>query len=99
MTQNARQLPERSTDCAVAGASCTSTNKRLDLAYAYDAVGNVSGITDNRNGRQTRSMAYDGLDRLTQTISPMFGTASYAYNALDNLTSVGVTGGSSSRTH
>jgi RHS repeat-associated protein len=99
LIQNARQLPERSYDCAVAGTGCTSTNKRLDLSYAYDTVGNVSGITDNRNGRQTRSMAYDGLDRLTQTISPMFGTASYGYNALDNLTTVGVTGGSNARTH
>lgn len=99
LIQNARQLPERSYDCAIAGTGCTSTNKRLDLTYAYDTVGNVSGITDNRNGRQTRSMSYDGLDRLTQTISPMFGTASYSYNALDNLTAVGVTGGSSARTH
>jgi RHS repeat-associated core domain len=99
LIQNARQLPERSYDCAIAGTGCASTNKRLDLSYAYDAAGNVSGITDNRNGRQTRSMAYDGLDRLNQTISPMFGTASYSYNALDNLTSVGVTGGTSSRTH
>jgi RHS repeat-associated protein len=99
LIQNARQLPERSYDCAVAGTGCTSTNKRLDLTYAYDTVGNVSGITDNRNGRQTRSMSYDGLDRLTQTISPMFGTASYTYNALDNLTSIDVTAGTGNRTH
>ncbi|MEL1265384.1 RHS repeat-associated core domain-containing protein [Pseudoxanthomonas putridarboris] len=99
LVQNARQLPERSYDCAAAGTGCVSANKRLDLSYAYDVVGNVSGVTDNRNGRQTRSMSYDGLDRLTQTVSPMFGTASYGYNVLDNLTTVKVTGGSNARDH
>ncbi|WP_223629198.1 RHS repeat domain-containing protein [Thermomonas beijingensis] len=39
-------------------------------------------------------MAYDGLDRLTSASSPMFGTASYAYDALDNLTQVSLSGGS-----
>ena len=43
-------------------------------------------------------MAYDGLDRLTNTTSPMFGTASYAYDALDNLTQVSLSGGSLPRT-
>jgi len=43
-------------------------------------------------------MAYDGLDRLTSASSPMFGTASYAYDALDNLTQVSLSGGSLPRT-
>jgi len=43
-------------------------------------------------------MAYDGLDRLTNTTSPMFGTASYVYDALDNLTQVSLSGGSLPRT-
>ncbi|MGR4876192.1 RHS repeat protein [Pseudoxanthomonas sp. LARHCG66] len=93
LTQNARQLPARSTD-SIGGT------KPLDLGYAYDGVGNVSGITDHTAAaRQTRSMTYDGLDRLTQAVSPMFGTASYGYNALDNLTSVVVTGGNNTRNH
>ena len=82
MTQNARQLPARSTDCTTTG-TCSSANQRLDLSYGFDANGNVSQITDNTTGgRQTRAMSYDGLDRLTQTTSLMFGTATYAYDVL-----------------
>lgn len=42
-----------------------------------------------------------GANSLTQTISPttVFGTANYGYDALDNLTSVNVTGGSQTRNH
>ncbi len=88
MTQNARQLPSQSTDGSV-----------LNLATTFDANGNVSAITDNTaSGRQTRSMAYDGLDRLTSASSPMFGTASYTYDTLDNLTQVSLSGGSLPRT-
>lgn len=93
MTQNARQLPARSTDAI-------GSSKPLDLGYAYDANGNVGSITDYLAGaRQTRGMGYDGLDRLVQTTSSMFGTASYGYNVLDNLTSVKVAGGSLARDH
>ena len=89
MTQNARQLPSHSVDGSV-----------LDLATVFDANGNVAAITDNTaSGRQTRSMSYDALDRLTQTTSPMFGTASYAYDQQDNLTRVQITGGSQPRDH
>ena len=89
MTQNARQLPAHSVDGSV-----------LDLATVFDANGNVAAITDNTaSGRQTRSMAYDALDRLTQTTSPMFGSASYAYDSQDNLTRVQITGGSQPRDH
>lgn len=56
MTQNARQLPARSID----------SYGMLDLGYAYDKHANVASITDATAGaRQSRTMAYDGLDRLT----------------------------------
>lgn len=87
MAQNARQLPARSSD---SGAS-----NPLDLGYAYDANGNVGGITDYAHGRQTRSMSYDGSDRLSTTQSVMFGgdnLARYSYNVLDDLTAVKVGG-------
>ncbi len=96
MTQNARQLPARSLACTVANCSAT-TDKRLDLGYAFDLNANVSQITDGVDGQQTRGMAYDALDRLVHTTSNMFGSASYGYNALDNLTQVTVTGGGSAR--
>src|SRR5690606_21652425 len=55
MTQNARQLPARSTD----------SGDVLDLGYGYDKNGNVDAITDHTTlARQTRSMTYDGRDRL-----------------------------------
>jgi uncharacterized protein RhaS with RHS repeats len=43
-------------------------------------------------------MAYDGMDRLVAVSSPMFGNASYAYDALDNLTRVSI-GGTAARDH
>ena len=44
-------------------------------------------------------MVYDQLDRLTSTTSPMFGTASYVYDTLDNLKQVNVSGGTGARNH
>ncbi|UBB24917.1 hypothetical protein LAG73_16525 [Pseudoxanthomonas japonensis] len=90
MTQNARQLPARSTD----------SNGVLDLGYLYDKHANVIGITDYTTGaRQSRAMIYNGLDQLVRTTGPSFGTANYSYNVLDNLTSVKVTAGSHVRNH
>lgn len=96
MTQNARQLPARSLDCKVSG-TCSVANIRLDLNYGYDEVGNVTAITDGENGRQTRGMTYDGLQRLKTVSSQMFGAATYAYNVVDDLTRVTVAGGSNAR--
>lgn len=90
MTQNARQLPARSTD----------SNGVLDLGYAYDKHANVTGITDYTTGaRQSRAMIYNGLDQLLQTTGASFGVANYSYNVLDNLTTLKVTGGSHARDH
>lgn len=84
MSQNARQLPARSTD----------SGDVLDLGYGYDKNGNVAAITDHTTlARQTRSMAYDGRDRLLTVASPLYvGGATYAYDVLDNLTRVTVAG-------
>jgi RHS repeat-associated protein len=98
MAQNARQLPSRTTSCATTGG-CATPDKRLDLGYTFDANGNVANIVDHADGRQTRGMSYDGLDRLTHVTSNMFGTATYAYDVLDNLTQVAVTAGDKARTH
>lgn len=87
MVQNARQLPDRSTDSY--GGTVV-----LDDAYDYDANGNVAAITDGLAGNVgNRDMTYDGLDRLTGTASPMFGgdnQAVYAYDPLDNIRSARV---------
>lgn len=77
MSQNARQLPARSTD----------SGGVLDLAYSYDANGNVGSISDYTSaGRQTRTMSYDVRDRLASVGSILYpGGANYSYDALDNI--------------
>ncbi len=52
--------------------------------YDYDANGNVTRIVDQQEGVSTRSMAYDGLDRLISAQGP-WGAGSFAYDGLDNL--------------
>ncbi|MCC7633395.1 RHS repeat protein [Stenotrophomonas rhizophila] len=80
MAQNARQLPARVTDGGGA----------LDTTYEYDANGNVGRIVDHLDADRTRTMAYDGLDRLVSADSPSFGgdgAFRYTYDALDNIRS------------
>ncbi len=94
LTQNDRGLPERSRD--VYGGV-----PRLDDSYDYDENGNVAGISDATTGhRGDRTMTYDGLDRLTDVVSPMYGAtgAHYTYDVLDNLIKVQI-GGTAARTH
>ena len=79
LTQNARRLPERSRD-ALGGTALH------DLTYSYDAAGNVSGIVDGVGGRTSRTLGYDGLDRLTAASAPqLWGTGSFSYDPLDGL--------------
>ncbi|MEZ0469588.1 RHS repeat domain-containing protein [Luteimonas salinilitoris] len=81
--QNVRGLPSRIRDAG--------TNVYVDEGYDYDGNGNVAAISDGRAGhRSDRTMQYDALDRLTQVVSPMFGTAAYEYDLFDNLKRVRV---------
>ena len=94
MQQNSRQLPD--TVSSVFGAT-----DFLHDGYNYDRHGNVAGIADLRFGKggaRSRTMTYDGLDRLTSVASPMYGTsgANYAYNVLDDILHVN-TGGAQAR--
>ena len=92
-TQNARGLPERSRDVH---GSTTVHDDSLD----YDQNGNVAAISDGLPGnRGDRTMSYDALDRLTGTVSPMFGTATYTYDVLDSLRTVRLTSGTKVRNH
>lgn len=86
LQQNLRGLAERSRD--------TGNATVHEDSYDYDANGNVAAISDGLPGaRGNRTMAYDGVDRLTATSSPIFGAATYSYDVLDNLRTVS-TGGS-----
>lgn len=56
-------------------------------SIAWDANGNVSSIADLQTGStHNRAMAYDGLDRLVAATGT-WGTASFVYDAADNLRS------------
>ena len=75
LTQNTRGLPRLNRDTGVV----------QDL-YGYDANGNVTAINDQQEGVSSRSMAYDGLDRLITANGPgVWGAASYGYDPLGNM--------------
>lgn len=80
MTQNARQLPARSTDTGV-----------IDYETTFDQNANPTAILDRTRGDNfSRWMTYDGLDRLTDAGSCSFGGDCwhhFTYDALDNLKS------------
>ncbi|MHC9086277.1 RHS repeat domain-containing protein [Luteimonas sp. RIT-PG2_3] len=98
LTQNARGLPD--TSCDYYG-TCNASAV-LNDGYDYDGNANVAAISDGRTGsRGNRTMTYDAQDRLIETVSPMFGTAIYTYDVLDNLTrvQVGATANLAARDH
>jgi len=78
MTQNARQLPQWSTDSGV-----------INYETSFDANGNATAILDHARGSTySRWMSYDGLDRLTDAGSASFGGDHwhrFTYDTLDNL--------------
>jgi RHS repeat-associated protein len=80
MVQNTRQLP----------ASSTDTGAALSQQFVYDENGNVASVTDALDAARSKTMAYDGLDRLTSASATIFGgtgTHQFAYDPLDNLRS------------
>ncbi len=61
-----------------------TTGSLVDLTYDnYDGGGNVGKIVDGIN-RTTRTLGYDGLDRLTSAAGP-WGTGSVSYDAAGNI--------------
>ncbi|MEJ7805154.1 MAG: RHS repeat-associated core domain-containing protein, partial [Telluria sp.] len=83
LTQHVRGLPKRSSDAGIV----------LD-EYAFDQNANVASIVDYQEGVNSRTMSYDGLDRLKQVDAPWVWTNAYfGYDALDNLISSNFTGG------
>ena len=74
VSQNTRGLPLVWRDSGV-----------IQDQYTYDPNGNVTAIADQQaSGATSRTMGYDGLDRLT-TANGAWGAGRYAYDPLDNL--------------
>ncbi|MBV6324837.1 RHS repeat domain-containing protein [Duganella violaceipulchra] len=89
MGQNIRGLPQQGGDVGV-----------INDSYTYDENGNVKGITDNQEGVTTRTMQYNDVDALTNVTAPnMWGSATYANDALGNVRGVTVTQGPTARTN
>ncbi|MGQ0798934.1 MAG: RHS repeat-associated core domain-containing protein [Pseudomarimonas sp.] len=79
--QQGRPLLKRSQDTRANGTVVH------DFEYVFDRSSNVQTITDRgNNGLQTRTLGYDGLNRLTSAHAPsLWGSANYRYDPLDNL--------------
>lgn len=85
LEQNARGLPLRTRDA-------------VSETYVYDPNGNPEQIVDHLRGGASRTMTYDGLNRLKTAYSPdLWGSATYGYDAIDNLTSTTISNGSNAR--
>ena len=78
VTQNTRGLNAQASDGGITQDD-----------YSYDEEANILAISDGMpGGVATRSMAYDGLDRLVvANSSGVWGNGSYGYDPLDNLRS------------
>lgn len=61
----------------------TSTNY-IDLTYGFDDAGNIDLITDAIDSQNTRSMSYDGVNRLL-TASGSWGNLGYSYDEVGNI--------------
>ena len=57
----------------------------VDKQYTYDGVGNILSITDNLKSANSQSMAYDGLNRLTD-VKGVWGDMQLSYDVNSNIT-------------
>ncbi|MBK8186221.1 MAG: RHS repeat protein [Cellvibrio sp.] len=55
----------------------------LHRDYVYDAVSNITGITNNINNTQSQTFNYDALNRLTSALGG-YGNLIYTYDAVGN---------------
>lgn len=55
----------------------------VSLSYGYDGLANVTGITNSVDASDSKTLTYDGLDRVLTA-----GTASIGYNAAGNITAM-----------
>lgn len=58
----------------------------ISFNYDYDFNGNLENIIDNLDSSKTKTMTYDGLDRL-YSASGVWGTGFYNYDSMGNIES------------
>jgi RHS repeat-associated protein len=66
----------------------SSPHLNYSTSYAYDALSNLTGVTQNGSNSsyaRTRRFSYDSLSELTSAQNPESGTISYAYDADGNV--------------
>ncbi len=71
---------------AIKFTPATARTVLQDLRYDYYDNGNIWTITDNLEGNRTQTFTYDDLNRLTQAQSSSYGTITYQYNEIGNMT-------------
>jgi len=86
-TLNIRQLP------AARNATVANGQDPMKLNYSYDYLGNVTHITDGVDSSRNITNSFDGLSRL-KTSNSGRGNFTFNYDALGNLHSRTVIGGS-----
>lgn len=57
-----------------------------EVAYGYDALGNMSSVAIQGNSTHSYTIDYDKLSRKTRLLDPNVGQMTYQYNALGLLT-------------
>jgi YD repeat-containing protein len=58
----------------------------IHRSYDYDDIGNITSITDNLNATNTKTMTYDGINRL-KTANGAWGAGTFNYNKSGDITS------------
>jgi YD repeat-containing protein len=75
----------------VGASGCSGGGCLFDRSYGYDAVANVTSISDNKSAGNNQAFSYDHRDRLTSwTLNG--ASQSYVYDTIGNLTSKAGTG-------
>jgi RHS repeat-associated protein len=63
--------------------STLQTGGVQNLTYGFDGNGNITAITDNLNGGNSKTYGYDALDRLSSAAGP-WGSIGWSYDPVGN---------------
>lgn len=73
---------------------------QVSEGLSYDNDANITGVADLVDGTtRNRSFQYDGLNRLKSATASLYGTETYAYDALNNIVSTASGGSTNTYTY